>query len=123
MQRFVDVTDEVQKVGFCCRVLMTEEVWQSCCLRTELDNARLCYQEQDARVWDVLFVPATRLTMEIGNGHTEQELLRPPGFRYQIYGVIRGGDEDATLITLRIWSSTFNGEEHGLIVTFPDDPL
>jgi hypothetical protein len=61
--------------------------------------------------------------MEIGNGHTEQELLRPPGFKYQIYCVLRGGGEDATLITLRIRPSTFNGEEHGLIVSFPDDPL
>lgn len=115
MQRFVDVTDEAQEVGFCCRVLMTEEVWQSCCLWTEQDNARQCYQELDARVWDVLFVPATRFKMEIAAGHTEQELLRPPGFRYQVYCVLRGNSKDAVLITLRI-----SQKGRGMVITFAD---
>ncbi len=123
MQRFVDVTDEAQEAGFCCRVLMTEEVWQLCCLWTEKDNARQGYQEQDARVWDVLFVPAMKLKMGVADGNTESELMGSGGLTYQIYCVLRGEGEDATLMTLRVFPSTFNGEERGLIISFPYESL
>jgi len=121
--RFVDVTEEAAEAGFCCRVLMTEKVWNLCCQWTELDSARQGYQEQEARVGDLFLVPATKLRMGVAGGYTENELLTPYGLRYQIYCLLRGGRPEASLITLRILPATFIGDTHGLIVSFPDDPL
>lgn len=116
MQSLVDVTEQAKEAGFCCRVAVTGEVWQSCVEWTADDTKRQGYQEQDARLWDVLFVPATRLKMEVTNGHTEQELLKPPGFRFQIYCVLRGKGEDSDLITLRI-----SRKGRGMVITFADE--
>ncbi|MEA5113339.1 MAG: hypothetical protein VB050_04865 [Geobacteraceae bacterium] len=121
--RFVDVTDEAAEAGFCCRVLMTEQVWNLCCQWTEQDTARQGFQEQDARIWDVFFVPATKLRMGIAGGYAENELLAPFGLRYQIYCLLRGENKEASLITLRMLPATFKEGTHGLIVSFPDDPL
>jgi len=121
--RLVDVTEEAAEAGFCCQVLMTERVWNLCCQWTEQDNARQGYQEQDARVWDVFFLPATKLKIGVAGGYTENELLTPYGLRYQIYCLLRGDSHEASLITLRILPVTFIGDTYGLIVSFPDDPL
>jgi hypothetical protein len=120
---FVDVTEEAAEAGFCCQVLMTERVWNLCCLWTETDNVRQGYQEQDARVRDLFSVPATKLKMGVAGGYTENELLTPGGLRYQIYCRLRGDSQDARLITLRILPATFIGDTHGLIVSFPDDQV
>jgi hypothetical protein len=121
--RFVDVTEEAAEAGFCCQVLMTERVWNLCCQWTEEDNARQGYQEQDARVWDVFFVPATKLKIGVAGGYTENELLTPYGLRYQIYCLLRGDSYEARLITLRILPAALIGDTYDLIVSFPDDPL
>lgn len=121
--RFVDVTAEAAEAGFCCQVLMTERVWNLCCQWTEHDNARQGHQEQNARVWDVFFVPATKLKIGVAGGYTENELLTPHGLRYQIFCRLRGDSHGARLITLRMLPATFIGDTYGLIVSFPDDPI
>lgn len=121
--RFVDVTEEAAEAGFCCQVLMTERVWNLCCQWTELDNACQGYQKQDARVWDVFFVPATKLKIGFAGGCSENELLTSRGLRYQIYCLLRGGSREASLITLRMLPATFNDDTHGLIVSFPDENI
>ncbi|MHC1699284.1 MAG: hypothetical protein AB9919_14705 [Geobacteraceae bacterium] len=88
---------------------MIERVWDLCCQWTEQDNQRQCYQEQDARVWDVLFVPAMKLKMGAAGGYTESELLTPYGLRYQIYCLLRVDSQEASLITLRILPAIFTG--------------
>ena len=118
MEKFIDVTRAAADAGFVCRVHVSGKVWNQCCQWTAEDNERQCYQEQDARVWDVLFVPAMRLKMEVTNGHTEQELLKPPGFQYQIYCVLRGKSKDADLITLQI-----SRKGRGMVITFADETL
>ena len=119
MQRFVDVTDAAQEAGFSCRVLMSKEVWQSCCKWTEEDNARQCYQDQDARVWDVLFVPAVKLKMANADGLTERNLLKDDGLTYQIYCVLHGCGEDASLIYLKVAPAKLEASKPGLIISFP----
>jgi len=121
--RFVDVTEEAAEAGFCCQVLVSERVWDLCCLWTEQDNVRQGYQEQDARVRDLFSVPATKLKVGVAGGCTENELLTPYGLRYQIYCRLRGASHETRLITLRILPATFVGDTHGLIVSFPDDQV
>lgn len=122
--RLVDVTEEAAAAGFCCQVLMTERVWNLCCQWTELDNVRQGYQEQNSRVGDLFLVPATKLKMGVAGGCAENELLTPYGLRYQLYCRLRGDNsQEARLITLRILPATFVGDNYGLIVSFPDDPV
>lgn len=112
MERFIDVSDVACEAGFACPVAVFQEVWDRCIEWTQTDNDRQGYQEQDARMWDVLFVPSMKLRMA-------DTTFGPDGcLRYQIYCLLRGEGRDATLITLKAEPVTFEGDIPGLIISF-----
>lgn len=109
---FFDVSDMAHDAGFACPVSVHRDVWQRCVEWAEEDNERQCYQEEDARLWDVLFVPAMKIRMGLGSPDA------PGGMEYQIYCVLRGEGEDATLITLRALPAKLGDGAPGLVITF-----
>ena len=94
-EQVVDVTETACEAGFDCKVYLTPNVWEKCCEWTDVDNKRQDYQDWDARLWDVLFVPAQKIKMGNFNPVT--------GMTYQIYCLIRDGvSKDATQINLKV---------------------
>lgn len=92
---FVDVSEVAYEAGFACSVFVTNEVWDKCVVWTASDTSKQDYQEQDARLWDVLFVSAMRLKMDGLNPVT--------GLNYRIYCLLRDGESiDADYIQLNL---------------------
>ncbi len=120
MRPFVDVTDEAREAGFSCRVLVTREVWYRCCMWSEEDTKKQGYQNQDARISEVLFGAALKMTTDAAEN---SDVLNIGGFTYQITCVRRGGSREAGWITLRMLPVIFKGGSHGLIVSFPDERI
>ena len=93
--KIIDVSEMGSEAGFSCPVYVTSEVWYKCVAWTDSDNEKQDYQEQDDRLWDVLFVPATRMKMEGFNPAT--------GLDYSIYCLLRDGmSTDAVRVQLKI---------------------
>lgn len=100
----IDVTETAYDAGFACKVYLTQDVWDKCVEWTEADSERQDYQDQDARLWDVLFVPAAK--MQIGFDPVT-------GLSYQILCLLRDGfSTEARKVTL--WVVPFDGS---LIIT------
>ena len=62
-----DVTDAAKGTGFSiygCPVHVDIDVWDKCVKWNESDNERQIYQEEDARLWDILFVGGSIMQME-----------------------------------------------------------
>jgi len=118
MRPFVEVTEEAREVGFSCRVLITRGVWYRCCMWSEEDTKRQGYQDQDARISEVLFAAAMKMTAEAAE---HSDLLIIGGFKYQIQSVRRGGSKEAGWVTLRMVPVIFKEGTCGLIVSFPDE--
>ncbi len=97
--QFIDVTSTAYEAGFSCPVYLSEEVWDKCVEWGDDDSDRQGYQEEDARLWDVLFVPAFKLSSGLGR-------IAPSGdMGYEIYCLIRDkGDtkSESDLIRLRV---------------------
>jgi hypothetical protein len=111
MQKYVDVSREAADAGFECRVQVSERVWNQCCEWSEEDTKRQDYQEQDARIWDVVFVPSMKLRMQQGR-------LDRQGMKYEIYCLLRGEGKEATLIKLCL-----SKRGQGMVITFSDEVL
>jgi len=111
MKGFVDVSREAAEVGFDCRVHVSDTVWNQCCQWTVEDNERQDFQEMDARIWDVVFIPVMKLK-------TQQGQLGRDGMVYEIYCLLRGKGKKATLIKLRL-----SKKGRGMVITFADEAL
>lgn len=121
MKGFVDITREAEEAGFEDRVYVSEKVWNLCCEWTPGDTERQDYQDMDARIWDIVFVPSMKLRMGVTDGRNGP--LDLGGIRYQIFCLLRGEGTEATLITLRIQTVTFAHGERGMVISFEDEPL
>ena len=67
---FIDVTRTAKDVGMGFDILgapvaVSRAVWDECILWSKKDNNMQTYQEQDARLWDVLFTAGGTLKMKI----------------------------------------------------------
>lgn len=90
----IDVTETAYDAGFACKVYLTQDVWDKCVEWTEADSERQDYQDQDARLWDVLFVSAAKMQMGFDP---------VAGLSYQIHCLVRDGrSTEAMKIKLQI---------------------
>ena len=110
----VDVTQMAADAGFTCSVYLNREVWDKCVVWNSSDSERQVYQEEDARLWDVLFVPAFKLKSGLGT------VTPGRGMPYEIYCLLRDKEAQKTeveLIQLRaVPIDTDNGP--AVIITF-----
>lgn len=77
----VDVTDTAKEAGFRVPVALSRAAWADCVEWTERDSQRQTYQDQDGRLWDVLW-----MAMNAARRNTQRE-----AFEFQLYRVLRGG--------------------------------
>jgi len=75
----VDISSTAREAGFTCPVAITRAAWADCVEWTEADSKRQTYQDEDGRLWDVLWM-ASQAARRGG-----METL------YQLYRVPRGG--------------------------------
>lgn len=118
MEQFIDVSNEARDAGFTCPVLIDRHVWDRCVKWTTADNDRQGYQEENARLWNVLHIPSMKLQFAIENGHNEVDLFKPDGLLYDIFCLLRGEGKEAAPVTLRVSPVVLDGNVDGLIISF-----
>ena len=69
---YLDVSSTAAEVGCGFTILkapvsLTHQLWDACVKWDHSDNNTQTYQEEDARLWDVLFVCGSTLEMNINN--------------------------------------------------------
>jgi len=110
----VEVTTMAKAAGFKWPVAMTRAVWEECVAWTEHDSeAQGVHQDQDGRLWDVLWMAhcAIRSTKTGGN-----ELL------YQLYRIPRDGNaREAELTTLKLVVGPGDHGEPVITLLQPDE--
>lgn len=86
----ISVTRTAEEVGLGFEILgapvvLTRKVWENYIKWIEIDNDKQTYQEQDARLWDVLFTAGGTLELKINQffGYSQHE--------YSIYCIPRDG--------------------------------
>jgi hypothetical protein len=76
----VDVTETAEEAGFRFPVAMTRAAWEDCVSWNEDDNKRQTYQDEQGRLWDVLWMASVAARRNSGSE-----------VRFQLYRVPRGG--------------------------------
>lgn len=89
----VDVSKMAKEAGFKISTALTRSVWEDCVAWNDDDNKRQTYQDEDGRLWDVLYMAS----MAARNSLNSEQL------KYQLYRVPRGGrGKRARLVTLKL---------------------
>lgn len=89
----VDVSAIAKEAGFKIPTALTRAVWEDCVAWDESDSKRQTHQDQDGRLWDVLYMASMAART---SQHAEQIM-------YQLYRVPRGGRaRRARLVTLKL---------------------
>lgn len=76
----VDVTEMAREAGFRIPVAMTRAAWADCVEWSDEDNKRQTYQDEQGRLWDVLYMASLAARRNSGSV-----------LRFQLYRVPRGG--------------------------------
>jgi len=92
----IDVSATAAEVGYGFNtlrapVLLTQELWDTCVKWDQGDSDAQDFQEQDARLWDVLFVCGTSLEMDI------QSFLITMSHKYSILVIPRDGSSTSAV--------------------------
>jgi|GEM_PF-4776277 len=87
---YIDVSNTAAEVGsgfniLKAPVLISKKLWDICVQWSDKDTEVQDYQEQDARLWDVLFVCGTTLEMNI------QQFMGSMSHQYHILVIPRDG--------------------------------
>ena len=106
----VDVSETAQKVGFKIPVALTCAVWQDCVAWNDDDNKRQTYQDESARLWDVLYMLFVAIKASRSNGAEKLYKLRrvPRGGRghmareVTLKSHIGPGDDGEPVITIML---------------------
>ena len=110
----VEVTAMARQAGFQWPVALTHAVWEDCVVGTQADSeAQGVHQDQDGRLWDVLWMAfcAIRSTKTGGN-----DLL------YQLYRLPRDGNASKTaLTTLKLVVGPGDHGEPVITILQPDE--
>lgn len=108
---YLSVTRIAEEVGLGFDVLgapvaLSRAVWHECAEWTDHDTERQEYQEQDARLWDVMFTGGGTLKLKIN------EFLRDRVHRYSVLCIPRDGKStDAVKIDLLIRPKEIRGQQ------------
>lgn len=107
----ISVTKDAEEVGagfdiIGAPVALTKNVWLKCVEWTDIDSQQQCYQEQDARLWDVLFTGGNMLALEAN------QFLQNGLFKYSILCILRDGTSlDSVKVPLVISSKHIAGND------------
>lgn len=102
----VDVSEIAKEVGFRFPVAMTCAVWADCVEWGEVDSQRQAYQDEDGRLWDVLWMAAQAARRGRGDRLAFQLYRIPRGGRGMhprlttLHMAIGPGDHDEPVITI-----------------------
>ncbi len=107
---YLAVTRTAEEVGlgfdvFGAPVALGRVVWQECIEWTDRDSERQTYQEQDARLWDVMFTGGGTLQLKVN------EFMKSRVHRYSVLCIPRDGKStDASKINLLISPREIRGQ-------------
>ena len=108
----VDVSEMAREAGFKLNTVLTRTVWNDCVEWDDDDSKRQTYQDQDGRLWDVLFMASNSARM---NPNSSQIL-------YQLYRVPRGGrGKRAKLVTLKLHIGPGDQGEPVITIMMPNE--
>ena len=108
---YIAVTRTAEEVGLGfgivgAPVALSRVVWEECVEWTDEDSERQTYQEQDARLWDVLFTGGGTLQLKAN------EFLKNRVHRYSVLCVPRDGTStEAIAVALLIRSAEVRGQQ------------
>lgn len=112
---YVDVSESAAKTGFGiygCPVGIDVRVWSECVRWTEEDNETQTYQEEKARLWEILYIGGAKLKMY------PNEILSKECVAFQIHCIPRNGNStEAVHVDLKIEPLQIGGMP-GLIVRY-----
>ena len=103
----VDVTETAREAGFRVPVALTSAVWNDCVAWTKEDSARVVYQDQAGRLWDVLWMAlvaarrqpeASRLTYDMLR--VRRDGTKPAPTKVRLVLDIGPGDHGEAVITI-----------------------
>ena len=84
---------------------LSRDVWNECVEWTEQDTGQQCYQEQEARLWDVVCTGAATLELEIG------KFIKEGKHGYSIFAIPRNGiSTEAISVSLLIRRVEIRGQ-------------
>jgi len=107
----VDVSEISREAGFKFPVALTRTVWDDCVEWDYKDTERQTYQDQEGRLWDVVYMAANA-----GRQSSSSEL------EYQLYRVPRGGrGKKARLISLKSQIGPGDNGEPVITIMKPDE--
>ncbi|MDZ7832805.1 MAG: hypothetical protein U5L07_13705 [Desulfobacterales bacterium] len=107
---YLSVTRTAEEVGLGFDVLgapvaLGRVVWHECIEWTDRDSERQTYQEQDARLWDVMFTGGGTLQLKVN------EFMKSRVHRYSVLCIPRDGEStDAIKINLLISPRKIRGQ-------------
>lgn len=117
---YIDVTETAVGTGFGiygCPVGIEPAVWEECVEWTDEDSKIQGYQDQDARLWDILFVGGAKLKMQ------PNEILLNERVDFQIHCIIRyTSDTESTPTKFSIEKALLKGTP-GLIIRYSEDEI
>ena len=112
----VDVTDIAKEAGFRLNTCITRAAWEDCCVWSEDDEEQCRYhdQDQDGRIWDVLFMAAFEARKEEAQGRERVHftIMRRPR---------PGGNDHNKVVTLRLVISPGDNGEAVLTIMLPHE--
>jgi len=107
---YISVTRTAEEVGAGFIVLgapvaISRAVWEECVEWTDRDSEHQTYQEQDARLWDVLFTGGTTLQLAIN------QFVKERAHRYPVLCVLRDGiSTDSVTVNLLMQGKQIRGQ-------------
>ena len=109
----VDAGPMAEEAGFLGPVVLTSAVWEDCVAWTDTDNQRQAYQDQSARLWDLLSMAGFAIR---ANPSTSNQLL------YEFYRVPRDGHSTkAQLVQLKLIIGLGDHDEIVLTILQPTE--
>lgn len=103
----VDVTETAAEAGFRIPVALTRDAWADCVEWTAADSRRQTYQDEAARLWDVLWMGFLAARRAAGKQALRFQLYRVPcggrGIRRRLASLVLAigpGDDGEPVITI-----------------------
>ena len=103
----VDVSKTASEAGFSVPVALTRAAWADCVEWTEADSKRQTYQDEQGRLWDVLWMASIAARRNRGGDCCRFKLYRVPrggrGFRPRLVELVMRigpGDSGEPVITI-----------------------
>ncbi|MDN3652321.1 hypothetical protein QWY77_06045 [Thalassotalea ponticola] len=111
MEKYVDVTKTAAEVGYGfstlkAPVLISPKLWDICVRWNDEDTNAQEYQEQETRLWDILFVCGTTLEMNINS------FINSMAHQFHILVIPRDGE---SIMPVKAVMKATGNPEHGTL--------